>query len=95
MIASFNGQILANSDDIVIVEGNAYFPKDSLNMDLFDPSNTTTICGWKGEASYFSALVNGVKNEDCAWYYADPKEAASEIKDRVAFWKGVEITESL
>ena len=91
MIASWNDQILAQSDDVIIVEGNAYFPKNTLDMSFFDASNTTTICGWKGEASYFSAQVNGETNEDCAWFYANPKQTAMEIKGRVAFWKGVKV----
>ncbi|MCJ8313732.1 MAG: DUF427 domain-containing protein [Pseudomonadales bacterium] len=91
MIASWNGQILAQSDDVIIVENNAYFPKNSLEMAFFETSNTTSVCPWKGDANYFSVTVNGEKNEDCAWYYVSPKEAAMEIKNHVAFWKGVSV----
>ncbi len=84
--------MIAQSDDLVVVEGNQYFPMDSLNREYVTFSNHKTTCPWKGQASYLSLLVNGELNTDAAWYYADPKPAAEEIKDRVAFWKGVAIS---
>lgn len=89
--ATWNGTVIAESDDIVTVEGNAYFPRESVRADVLRPSATTSICPWKGEASYFSLAVNGDTNTDAAWYYPAPKAAATEITDRVAFWKGVEV----
>lgn len=91
MKAIWNGAVIAQSDDLVVVEGNQYFPMDSLNREYVTFSNHKTTCPWKGQASYLSLLVNGELNADAAWYYADPKPAAEEIKDRVAFWKGVAI----
>ena len=93
MKAIWNDRILAESDDIVTVEGNAYFPKSSLNQEYFVESDNHTTCPWKGEASYYSIRVNGQTNRDAAWYYPTPKSAASEIKDRVAFWRGVRVVE--
>lgn len=92
MKASWNGTTIAQSDDIVMVENNAYFPMESVNRDLIEESDTHTTCPWKGEASYYHLKVSGKKNEDAAWYYPEPKEAARQIKDRVAFWKGVKIS---
>ena len=89
--ASWNGAILAESDVTEIVEGNHYFPPDSIRQDVFKPSKTTTECGWKGTANYYSIEVDGEVNEDAAWYYADPKPDAANIKDYVAFWRGVEV----
>ena len=89
--ATWNGTLLAQSDATVVIEGNHYFPPDSLKKDLFTASAHTTVCSWKGTASYYSLEVNGERNENAAWYYAEPKEAANEIKDYVAFWKGVEV----
>jgi uncharacterized protein (DUF427 family) len=91
MKAIWNGKVLAESDDLVLVEGNQYFPMESLNRDHVTYSNHKSTCPWKGQASYFSLLVDGELNQDAAWYYADPKPAAAEIKNRVAFWKGVKI----
>ena len=91
MKAIWNGAVIAESDDMAVVEGNQYFPLSSLNRDYVTFSNHKTSCPWKGQASYFSLLVNGEMNTDAAWYYADPKPQAEEIKDRVAFWKGVKI----
>ncbi len=91
MKATWNGQTLAESDDIITVEGNAYFPIDSLHRDYFTASTHETYCPWKGTSSYYSIQVNGQTNENAAWYYPKPKEAAQQIKDRVAFWKGVQI----
>jgi uncharacterized protein (DUF427 family) len=92
MKAIWNNAILAESDDIVTVEGNAYFPANSLNRDLFRPSDHTSRCPWKGEAHYYSLEVDGARNENAAWYYPEPKEAAVNIRDRVAFWKGVKVS---
>ena len=93
MQAIWNGQLLAESDDIIVVEDNVYFPVSSLAINFFVDSEHKTDCPWKGEASYSSIVVDGKENKDAAWYYPAPKQAAKEIKDRVAFWKGVEITE--
>ena len=91
MKAIWNGRILAESEDTVVVEGNHYFPKESIAKAYFKPSKTHTHCPWKGDASYYNLLVDEKENPDAAWYYSDPKQAAVKIKDRVAFWKGVEI----
>lgn len=93
MRAIWNDQVIAESDDTVVVESNHYFPPSSLNQEFFQDSDTTTHCPWKGDASYYSIVVEGQTNKDAAWYYPSPKEAASEIKDRVAFWRGVTVTE--
>lgn len=93
MQAIWNGEIIAESADTVIVEGNHYFPVDSVNMAFIKPSGTHTSCPWKGEASYYSIEVDGKLNIDAAWYYPEPKQAASSIQGRVAFWKGVEVRE--
>lgn len=90
--ATWKGIVLAESDDIVTVEGNAYFPASSLNKAHTKDSPTKTVCGWKGEASYYDVVVGDEVNAGAVWYYPTPKEAAKEIKDRVAFWRGVEIT---
>ncbi|NJN75662.1 MAG: DUF427 domain-containing protein [Synechococcaceae cyanobacterium RL_1_2] len=92
MKAIWNGQVIAESNDTVIVDGNHYFPAEALNQDYFKASATTSVCGWKGTANYYSVEVAGQTNKDAAWYYADPKPAAAEIKGRVAFWKGVQVT---
>ena len=89
--ALWHGAVIGTSDDIVTVEGNAYFPAAAIDQALLRPSSTTTICPWKGTAHYYSLVVDGVENKDAAWYYPDPKPAAAEIKDRIAFWKGVEV----
>lgn len=90
--AQWNGTVIARSDDTVIVEGNHYFPIDSVNQELLRPSDTHSICPWKGTASYHSLEVDGATNSDAAWYYPDPKAAAAEIKDHIAFWHGVTVT---
>ena len=90
--ASWNGAVIAESDATREVEGNHYFPRESVKDEYLRASETKTICGWKGEASYFSLVVDGQENTDAAWTYPDPKEKASEIAGYVAFWKGVEIT---
>lgn len=89
--ASWNGQVIADSDDTVIVEGNHYFPMSSVREDVFVPSDTTSVCPWKGTASYFSLSVDGETNNDAAWSYPDPKDAARNITDHVAFWRGVDV----
>jgi uncharacterized protein (DUF427 family) len=89
--ATWNGAILAESEDTVVVEGNHYFPSSSLRRQHFAPSATHTTCSWKGVASYYDVVVDGRKNADAAWYYPDPKEAAESIRGRIAFWKGVEV----
>jgi uncharacterized protein (DUF427 family) len=91
MKATWNGAVIAESDDTVLVEGNHYFPEESLNRDVVTFSNHRTSCPWKGEASYYSLLVNGELNADAAWYYPSPKAEAENIRGRVAFWKGVAI----
>lgn len=89
--ATWNGTVLAESNDTVVVDGNHYFPPDSLNRSCFAESDHRTTCGWKGEASYYHVVVDGETNQDAAWYYPAPKDAAANIKDHVAFWKGVEV----
>ncbi len=91
MKAIWNGAVIAQSDDLVVVEGNQYFPQSALNRDYVTFSNHKTSCPWKGQASYYSLMVDGEMNTDAAWYYADPKPEADLIKGRVAFWKGVKI----
>ncbi len=89
--ASWNGAVLARSDDTVVVEGNHYFPADSIDPAMFEDSGTHTTCPWKGVASYKTVVVDGRRNPDAAWYYPDPKPAASEIEGRYAFWKGITV----
>lgn len=91
MKATWNGATLAESDNTVVVEGNQYFPPDSVNKEYFQPSGTHTTCPWKGEASYHNVMVDGQVNKDAAWFYPEPKPAAAEIKDHVAFWRGVKV----
>ena len=90
--ATWNGAVLAESDETVIVEGNHYFPASAVRQEFFKPSDTTTVCSWKGTASYYTVRVNGKENPDAAWYYPAPKDAAKEIAGRVAFWKGVSVS---
>lgn len=92
--AEWNGVVLAESDDVVVVEGNCYFPESSLKREHFAPSSTHTECTWKGTASYYTVVVDDKKNVDAAWFYPTPKEAAKEIAGRVAFWKGVSVVEA-
>jgi uncharacterized protein (DUF427 family) len=89
--ARWNGALIAQSDDTVVVEGNHYFPRAAVNADYLQDSATTSICGWKGTARYHSLVVDGETNTDAAWYYPEPKDAAREITGRIAFWKGVEV----
>ena len=91
MKATWNGATLAESNDTVVVEGNHYFPADSINKDYFAPTETHTVCGWKGTASYYNVVVKGKTNKDAAWYYPEAKPDAKNIEGYVAFWKGVEI----
>lgn len=91
MKAIWNNQTLAESDKTIVVEGNHYFPEDSINKEFFQPSDTHTNCPWKGAASYYSVSANGKTNKDAAWFYPEPKDAAKEIANHVAFWKGVGI----
>ncbi|WP_213521328.1 DUF427 domain-containing protein [Nonlabens sp.] len=93
MKAIWNNQIIAESDTTIIIENNHYFPANSINKKYFEDSNTTSKCPWKGTASYYSLEVNGKKNVDAAWYYAETKHAAKEIEGHVAFWKGVQMEE--
>lgn len=91
MKAIWNNTVVAESDDTIVVENNHYFPADALKKEYFEDSIAHTTCPWKGQASYYSLRVNSELNKDAAWYYPDPKPAASQIKDRVAFWKGVRV----
>ena len=93
MKASWNGKIIAESTETVIVEGNHYFPKDSINDEYFVESDTSSVCPWKGTASYYSVVVDGETNADAAWYYPSAKPDAKNIEGYVAFWKGVEVTD--
>ncbi|MGB1586348.1 MAG: DUF427 domain-containing protein [Thermoplasmatota archaeon] len=89
--ATWNGQVIADSNNTVVVEGNHYFPRSSVKADLLKDSQHTTVCSWKGTASYHDIVVDGKVNKDAAWYYPSPKAEAANIKDYVAFWKGVEV----
>jgi uncharacterized protein (DUF427 family) len=93
MKAIWNGVVLAESDTTVVVEGNHYFPHDSIREEFFHPSDTHTICPWKGTASYYTLKVEGQQNPDAAWYYPQPKDAAKQIAGHVAFWKGVTVSD--
>ena len=91
MKAIWNNEVIAESDDTVVVEGNHYFPEDSLKKEYLRESTTNSYCPWKGTASYYSLDVNGNSNEDAVWFYPDPSDLAKGIKNRVAFWKGVQV----
>jgi uncharacterized protein (DUF427 family) len=91
MKATWHGSTIAESDDTVVVEGNHYFPADSIRSEYFKASDQHTHCPWKGDASYYDLVVDGAVNSGAAWYYPDPREAAAQIKGRVAFWKGVTV----
>ncbi|MBC5816478.1 MAG: DUF427 domain-containing protein [Candidatus Eremiobacteraeota bacterium] len=91
MKATWNGTTIAESDHTEVVEGNHYFPADSVKRDFFKPSETHSVCPWKGTASYYTLEVDGKTNPDAAWYYPEPKDAAKEITNHVAFWKGVTV----
>lgn len=92
MEARWNGRVIAASDDIVTVDGNAYFPVEALDRDCVRDSTHTTVCGWKGTAHYYDVVVDGQVNANACWYYPEPKDAAAQIKGRVAFWKGVQVS---
>lgn len=89
--ATWNGAVIAESDDYEVVEGNVYFPPDAVRREHLRPSDTNTVCGWKGTASYYTVVVDGQENADAAWYYPAPKDAAKNIAGHVAFWKGVTV----
>jgi uncharacterized protein (DUF427 family) len=89
--AVWKGQVLAESDKTVVVEGNHYFPPDAVRREFFAPSDTHTVCPWKGLASYYTVNVDGATNSDAAWYYPEPKKEAAQIRDHVAFWHGVTV----
>ncbi len=91
MKAIWNNTIIAESDQTIVVEGNNYFPPDAIKKEYFQPSETHTTCSWKGEASYHNVIVNGEVNKDAAWYYPLPKDAAKNIENYIAFWKGVKV----
>jgi uncharacterized protein (DUF427 family) len=91
--ALFNETVIAESDDTVVVEGNHYFPIADVDRSYLEDSPTHTVCPWKGTASYYSVVVGGDRGQDAAWYYPEPKEAAAQVQDRVAFWRGVKVVE--
>ncbi|AXG98899.1 DUF427 domain-containing protein [Deinococcus wulumuqiensis] len=91
MKAVWNGTVIAQSSDTVVVEGNHYFPLESVRQDVLRPSDTHSVCPWKGTASYYTLEVGGQQNPDAAWFYPEPKDAAAQIRGRVAFWKGVKV----
>lgn len=93
MKAIWNDTVIAQSDDTVVVEGNHYFPADSVNDALLESSDKTTYCPWKGTANYYTLNVDGTENTDAAWYYPEPKDAAKQIAGRVAFWRGVQVVD--
>jgi uncharacterized protein (DUF427 family) len=89
--ALWNGEVIAQSEKFETVESNIYFPPDAIDRKFFTPSNTTTRCPWKGTAHYYNVVVDGKENKDAAWFYPEPFDAAKNIKDHVAFWRGVEV----
>jgi uncharacterized protein (DUF427 family) len=91
-IATWNGAVIAESDDTIIVEGNHYFPADSVNSEYFVDSTAHTVCPWKGVASYYDVTVDGDTNRGAAWFYPDPSAAAAEIEGYIAFWRGVQVS---
>ena len=93
MRAVWNGAVIAESDETIVVEGNHYFPRGAVDAAVLRESSTKTLCPWKGEASYYSIEVDGERNRDAAWYYPSPTPAAAEIADRIAFWRGVTVTQ--
>lgn len=94
MKAEWKGQVIAQSDDTVVVEGNHYFPRDAVREKYLKASAKTTHCPWKGDARYYHVVVDGEENRDAAWYYPEPSEKAAEIRDRVAFWRGVSVLDA-
>lgn len=93
MKAIWKDQILAESNDTIVVEENHYFPEEAVNEEFLEKSDSKSVCPWKGEAHYYNIKVDGQENLDSAWYYPDPKEKAKNIEGRIAFWKGVEVVE--
>ena len=93
MKAIWNGKVIAESNETVVIEGNHYFPKDSIKTEYFKESETHTVCPWKGTASYYTVDVDGTQNTDAAWYYPEASDLAKKIENYVAFWRGVEVTE--
>jgi uncharacterized protein (DUF427 family) len=93
MKAIWNGAVVAESDATIVIEGNHYFPPESVRKERLRPSATQTVCGWKGTASYFDVVVDGKTNRDAAWYYPEPKDAAKNVAGYVAFWRGVQVVE--
>lgn len=93
MKAIWNDHVIAESDDTVFIEGNHYFPMSAINRAVLMRSDRTSFCPWKGTANYYNLAINGNKNEDAAWYYSEPKDAAQKIAGRVAFWRGVQVVE--
>ena len=91
MKAIWNGQVIAESNETVVIEGNHYFPESSVKKEFLVPSTTETVCHWKGKANYYSLNIGGKENKDAVWFYSNPSELARSIKDKVALWKGVEI----
>lgn len=89
--ATWQNTVIAQSDHCEVVEGNQYFPPQSVHREFLQPSEHTTVCPWKGAASYYHVEVNGQRNPNAAWYYPQPKDAAKQIKDHIAFWKGVQV----
>ncbi|MEX2597283.1 MAG: DUF427 domain-containing protein [Salibacteraceae bacterium] len=92
MKAIWNDKVIAESDDTIVIEGNHYFPHESIKKDYFKPTETHTVCNWKGTASYYTIEVDGKENKDAAWYYPEVGDMAKNIENRVAFWKGIEVT---
>lgn len=89
--ATWNGAVIAESEKTEMVEGNHYFPADTIKSEYFEESSASSVCPWKGVASYYDVVVDGEVNKGAAWYYPEPKDAAANIKDHVAFWKGVQV----
>ncbi|NUO62366.1 MAG: DUF427 domain-containing protein [Gemmatimonadaceae bacterium] len=89
--ATWNNVVIAESEDVAVVDGYTYFPKSAVRRELLEQSNRTSVCPWKGEANYYSLNVNGQRNADAAWEYRDPKPAAAAVRDRIAFWRGVRV----
>ena len=94
MKATWKDATIAESDKTIVIEGNHYFPPDTIKSEHFQPSDTHTTCPWKGEASYYNLVVDGQVNKDAAWYYPEPKAAAAEIKGYLAFWRGVRVEQN-
>jgi uncharacterized protein (DUF427 family) len=90
--AAWNGAVIAESEQTVVVDGNHYFPSESVRTEYLRPSERHTVCGWKGTASYYDVVVSGAVNRDAAWYYPEPKPEAARVAGRIAFWMGVQVT---